>query len=44
MITNYKCTFGSKESKNTSVKQKQMPNARLHEESVNSTGVLFTYL
>jgi hypothetical protein len=25
MITNYKCTFDSKESKNTSVKQKQMP-------------------
>jgi hypothetical protein len=27
MITNYKCTFGLKESNNTSVKQKQMPNA-----------------
>jgi hypothetical protein len=27
MITNYKCTFDSKKSKNTSVKQKQMPNA-----------------
>jgi hypothetical protein len=43
MITNYKCTFGSKESKNTSVRQKQMPNAWL-QERVNSTGVLFTYL
>ena len=26
MITNYKCTFGLKESKNTSVTQKQMPS------------------
>jgi hypothetical protein len=25
MITNYKCTFGSKESKNTSVKQNKCP-------------------
>jgi hypothetical protein len=31
MITSYKCTFGLKESKNTSVKQKQMPNAWLQE-------------
>jgi uncharacterized membrane protein len=27
MITNYKCTFDLKKNKNTSVKQKQMPNA-----------------
>jgi hypothetical protein len=27
IMTNYKCTFDLKESKNTSVKQKQMPNA-----------------
>jgi hypothetical protein len=26
MISNYKCTFGSKEGKSTSVTQKQMPN------------------
>jgi hypothetical protein len=26
MITNYKCTFGLKEDKSTSVTQKQMPN------------------
>jgi hypothetical protein len=43
IMTNYKCTFDLKESKNTSVKQKQMPNAWL-QERVNSTGVLFTYL
>jgi hypothetical protein len=42
-MTNYKCTFDLKESKNTSVKQKQLSNARL-QECVNSTGVLFTYL
>jgi hypothetical protein len=42
-MTNYKCTFDLKESKNTSVKQKQLSNARL-QERVNSTGVLFTYL
>ena len=28
MISNYKCTFGSKEGKSTSVTQKQMPNQR----------------
>jgi hypothetical protein len=28
MISNYKCTFGSKEGKNTSVTQKQMPSQR----------------
>jgi hypothetical protein len=28
MITNYKCTFGLKESKGTSVTQKQMPSQR----------------
>jgi hypothetical protein len=27
-ITNYKCTFGSKESKGTSLTQKQMPSQR----------------
>jgi hypothetical protein len=43
IMTNYKCTFDLKESKNTSVKQKQMPNAWLPE-PVNSIGVLFTYL
>jgi hypothetical protein len=31
MITSYKCTFGLKKSKNTGVKQKQMPNAWLQE-------------
>jgi hypothetical protein len=43
MITNYKCTFGLKESKSTSVAQKQMPNAWL-QERVNGAGTLFTYL
>jgi hypothetical protein len=28
MITSYKCTFGSKEGKSTSVTQKQMPSQR----------------
>jgi hypothetical protein len=28
MISNYKCTFGSKEGKSTSVTQKQMPSQR----------------
>jgi hypothetical protein len=28
MITNYKCTFGLKEGKGTSVTQKQMPSQR----------------
>jgi hypothetical protein len=28
MISNYKCTFGSNEVKNTSVTQKQMPSQR----------------
>jgi hypothetical protein len=28
MISNYKCTFGLKEGKNTSVTQKQMPSQR----------------
>jgi hypothetical protein len=28
MITNYKCTFGLKEDKGTSVTQKQMPSQR----------------
>ena len=28
MISNYKCTFGSKEGKGTSVTQKQMPSQR----------------
>jgi hypothetical protein len=28
MISNYKCTFGSKEDKGTSVTQKQMPSQR----------------
>jgi hypothetical protein len=28
MITNYRCTFGLKESKSTSVTQKQMPSQR----------------
>jgi hypothetical protein len=39
MITNYRCTFGLKESKSTSVTQKQKCQF-----SVNSTGVLLTYL
>jgi hypothetical protein len=39
MISNYKCTFGSKEDKSTSVTQKQMSSQRM-----NSTGVLFIYL
>jgi hypothetical protein len=43
MVTNYKYTFDLKESKNTSVKQKQMSNAWL-QERVNSVGILFTYL
>jgi hypothetical protein len=28
MISNYKCTFGSKEGKSTSVTQKQIPSPR----------------
>jgi hypothetical protein len=28
MISNYNCTFGSKEGKSTSVTQKQLPNPR----------------
>jgi hypothetical protein len=28
MISNYKCTFGLKEGKSTSVMQKQMPSQR----------------
>jgi hypothetical protein len=28
MISNYKCTFGSKEGRSTSVTQKQMPSQR----------------
>jgi hypothetical protein len=28
MISNYKCTFGSKEDKSTSMTQKQMPSQR----------------
>jgi hypothetical protein len=39
MISNYKCTFGSKEGKNTSMMQKQECQV-----SVNSTGALFIYL
>jgi hypothetical protein len=38
MITNYKCTFGLKESKSTSVTQKQMPSQR---EQYGSTVHLF---
>jgi hypothetical protein len=38
MISNYKCTFGSKEGKSTSVTQKQMPNQR---EQYGSTVHLF---
>jgi hypothetical protein len=38
MITNYKCTFGSKESKSTSVTQKRMPSQR---EQYGSTVHLF---
>jgi hypothetical protein len=38
MITNYKCTFGLKEDKNTSVTQKQMPSQR---EQYGSTVHLF---
>jgi hypothetical protein len=38
MITNYKCTFGFKESKNTSVTQKQMSSQR---EQYGSTVHLF---
>jgi hypothetical protein len=33
MITNYKCTFGMKESKSTSVTQKRMPSQREQYES-----------
>jgi hypothetical protein len=33
MITNYKCTFGLKEDKGTSVTQKQMPSQREQYES-----------
>jgi hypothetical protein len=33
MITNYKCTFGLKEGKSTSVTQKQMPSQREQYES-----------
>jgi hypothetical protein len=33
MISNYKCTFGSKEGKSTSVTQKQMPSPREQYES-----------
>jgi hypothetical protein len=33
MITNYKCTFGFKEGKSTSVTQKQMPSQRKQYES-----------
>jgi hypothetical protein len=39
MISNYKCTFGSKEDKGTSVTQKQECQV-----SVNSMGALFIYL
>jgi hypothetical protein len=38
MISNYKCTFDSKESKGTSVTQKQMPSQR---EQYGSTVHLF---
>jgi hypothetical protein len=38
MTTNYKCTFGLKEGKNTSVTQKQMPSQR---EQYGSTVHLF---
>jgi hypothetical protein len=38
MITNYKCTFGLKESKSTSVTQKRMPGQR---EQYGSTVHLF---
>jgi hypothetical protein len=38
MITSYKCTFGSKEGKRTSVTQKQMPSQR---EQYRSTVHLF---
>ena len=38
MITNYRCTFGLKESKSTSVTQKQMPSQR---EQYGSTVHLF---
>jgi hypothetical protein len=38
MITNYKCTFGLKEGKSTSVMQKQMPSQR---EQYGSTVHLF---
>jgi hypothetical protein len=34
MVTNYKCTFGLKEGKSTSVTQKQMP--RQHEQYGNT--------
>jgi hypothetical protein len=38
MITNYNCTFGLKEGKDTSVTQKQMPSQR---EQYRSTVHLF---
>jgi hypothetical protein len=38
MITNYKCTFGLKEGKSTSVTKKQMPSQR---EQYGSTVHLF---
>jgi hypothetical protein len=38
MISSYKCTFGLKEGKNTSVTQKQMPSQR---EQYGSTVHLF---
>jgi hypothetical protein len=38
MISNYKCTFGLKEGKSTSVTQKQMPSQR---EQYGSTVHLF---
>jgi hypothetical protein len=38
MISNYKCTFGLKEGKSTSVMQKQMPSQR---EQYGSTVHLF---
>jgi hypothetical protein len=38
MITNYKCTFGLKEDKSTSMTQKQMPSQR---EQYGSTVHLF---
>jgi hypothetical protein len=38
MISNYKCTFGLKEGKSTSVTQKQMPS---QSEQYGSTGHLF---